>query len=469
VDRLSLLDAEFLHVEDDVTHMHIAGVSTFEGPSPGVEGVMALLSSKLHLIPRYRQRVRSVPLELGRPIWVDDPYFNLGYHVRHTALPAPGDDDQLCRLMGRLMSQRLDRDRPLWEAWVVEGLEGNRWALISKVHHCMVDGVSGVDLLTVLLDAEPDRALDEPVPWSPQPEPSGAARVVDAWGGLAADTGRLAGRIFSGLKDPLGTARSALHTGSGLIDMGRHLGSTPPLSIEGTIGPHRRWAHSSVSLADVRAIRGAYPCTVNDVVLAAVAHGYRQLLLSRGEDVDRAIVRTLVPVSVRGADAHGVPDNRVSAILYELPVGVRDPMVRLAVVHRQMGDLKESGMAEAGEAVTSLGALAPPMVVGNVSRLAARVMHQLPQRSVNTVTTNVPGPQYPLYCLGREMLTHLPFVPITEGVRVGTAILSYNGALAFGITGDYDSAADIGVLARAIPTGVAELLERTEVLSTTGG
>jgi diacylglycerol O-acyltransferase / wax synthase len=465
VERLSTLDAEFLHLEDDVTHLHIAGVSVFEGPSPGLDGMMRLLDSKVHLIPRYRQRVRTVPLELGRPVWVDDPHFNLAYHVRHTALPAPGGDEELCHLMGRLMSQRLDRDRPLWEAWVVEGLADERWALISKVHHCMVDGVSGVDLLSVLLDTERESELPEPPTWTPDPEPSEVAKVLDAWSGLARGAADMAARTASGLRDPISTIRAAARTSVGLTQIGRHLGSTPPLSIEGTIGPHRRWAFSSVSLDDVRAIRRAHPGTVNDVVLAAVTGGYRELLLHRGEDPERAIVRTLVPVSVRTDDGKGVLDNRVSAILYELPVGVNDPVVRLSVVHRQMADLKESAMAEAGEAVTTLGDLAPPMVVGFVSRFASRLMHRLPQRSVNTVTTNVPGPQFPLYCLGREMVAHLPFVPIAEGVRFGTAILSYNGQLAFGVTGDYDTAPDVSLLADSIAEGIDELRERAGVLA----
>lgn len=462
MDRLSLLDAEFLHVEDGISHMHIAGISVFEGPAPTADDLVELLAAKLHLIPRYRQRVRFVPLELGRPVWVDDPYFNLAYHVRHTCLPAPGDDEQLCRLMARLMSQPLDRNRPLWESWLVEGLPDGRWALISKVHHCMVDGISGVDLLSVLLDLERDVALPEAPPWTPAPEPSNAALVLDAWSGLAADTVDLARRLPPLVTDPAATLRSLGETGQGLVRFGRRLSSTPPLSIEGTIGPHRAWAHSSASIADVRTIRSAFGGTLNDVVLAAVSFGYRELLRSRGEDADHAVVRTLVPVSVRSDDGHGVPDNRVSAILYELPVHLDDPVERLRAVHEQMDELKASHMAEAGEAVTALGNLAPPMVVGTITRMGSRLMHQLPQRSVNTVTTNVPGPQFPLYCLGREMLAYLPYVPISHGVRIGTAILSYNGSLAFGVTGDFDTAPDVAVLADAIPVGFAQLVERAE-------
>ena len=258
-------------------------------------------------------------------------------------------------------------------------------------------------------------------------------------------------------RDPLGAARSVVEKGEGLLGMGRHLGTAPALSIEGPIGPDRAWAHSSASLADVKAIGRAVGGTVNDVVLAAVSAGYRDLLAERGDDPDTAVLTTLVPVSVRGPEADGVPDNRVSAILFELPVGIADPVERVHHVCAEMAALKRSHMADAGEAVETLSALAPPMVVGTVSRWAARLMHRLPQRSVNTVTTNVPGPQFPLYCLGREMVEYRPFVPITHGVRVGTAILSYNGTLSFGITGDRDTAPDVDVAAQAIAADVSHL------------
>jgi diacylglycerol O-acyltransferase len=458
VERLSTLDAEFLHLEDGVAHMHIAGISVFEGPSPTIDDLLRLLRSKMHLIPRYRQRVRSVPFELGRPVWVDDPHFNLEYHVRATALARPADDEALCRLMGRLMSQPLDRSRPLWESWLVEGLPGERWALISKVHHCLVDGISGVDLLTVLLDIERDARLPDPQPWTPQPEPPAPALVLDAWAGLARDAAGLAQRAVAAMRDPLAAARSLTRTGAGLARFGRHLAPTPPLSIEGAIGPHRVWAHAEASMDDVRRIRQVFGGTLNDVVLSAVANGYRQLLLVRGDDPDAAVVRSLIPVSVRGEDARGVPDNRVSAVLCELPVHLSDPLERLAAVRDQMAALKHSYMAEAGEAVTTVGELAPPMVVGTVSRWAIRLLHALPQRSINTVTTNVPGPQFPLYCLGREMLEYRPFVPLSHGVRVGTAILSYNGRLSFGVTGDFDTVPEVGVLAAGIPSAIDDLL-----------
>jgi diacylglycerol O-acyltransferase / wax synthase len=460
MDRLSTLDAEFLHLEDGIAHMHIAGASVFKDPPPSLDDVSRLVAAKLHLIPRYRQRVRRVPFELGRPVWVDDPHFDLGYHLRHTALPTPGDDATFCRLMGRLMSLPLDRERPLWETWLVEGLEGGHWALVFKIHHCMVDGVAGVELLNVLLDVAPESAPAVPEPWEPEPEPNGVAKVIDAWCGLTADGVAIGRGLARVVTDPAGVMRSLAGTVRGLGRLAGDLGATPVLSIEGAIGPHRAWAHSSASLDDVRTIRAAFGGTINDVVLAAVSGGYRELLIARGEDADGAVLRSMVPVSTRHDDGRGVPDNRVSTLLYDLPVHVVDPVERLELVHEQMTELKSSHMAEAGEAVTAIGNLAPPMLVGSMSRLAIRTMHQLPQRSVNTITTNVPGPQFPLYCLGREMLEYRPFVPISHGVRVSTAILSYNGRLCFGITGDDETAADVGVVATAASDGVAELCRR---------
>ena len=457
---MSTLDAEFLHLEDGVGHMHIGAVCIFADPPPSFDDISGMIAAKLHLIPRYRQRVRTVPFELGRPVWVDDPHFALEYHLRHTALPAPGDDVAFCRLMGRIMSQPLDRDRPLWENWVVEGLEGGRWAVVCKIHHCMVDGIAGVDLLRVMLDLEPDTEVGVPEPWEPRPEPGGAAKVLDAWGGLASNVITAALELPRAITHPMDTLHSAAGTACGLARFAGDLAATPPLSIEGSIGPHRTWAHSSASLADVRTIRSAFGGTVNDVVLAAISGGYRELLLSRGEDADRAHVRSMVPVSTRHDDGRGVPDNRVSILLYDLPVHIADPVERLGLVHDQMTELKESHMAEAGEVVVALGDLAPPMVVGRLSRMTIRALHRLPQRSINTVTTNVPGPQFPLYCLGHEMLEDRPFVPISHGVRVSTAILSYNGNLFFGITGDYATAPDVHVLARAASTGIEELRGR---------
>ncbi len=458
MERLSALDAEFLHIEDGVGHMHIAGACTFDDPPPSLGELLDLVASKLHRIPRYRQRVRSVPLDLGRPVWADDPHFELGYHVRHTALPAPGDDATFRNLMGRLMSQPLDRARPLWETWLVEGLHGGRWALVFKVHHCMVDGVAGVGLLAELLDLERETSLEEPVPWAPEPEPSGASKVLDAWQGAIEDVTHTVSQVPRLVTRPQAALREALDTGRGLVRAATSLRSAQPRSLGGDIGPHRVWSHSEATLADVKRVRLRFGGTVNDVVLAAVSGGFRELLVARGEDPEQTVVRSLVPVSTRHEDQRGVTTNRVSMLLYELPVHVADPVERLQLVTEQVAELKASHMAEAGDAVTRLGDLAPPMLMSSVSRLVVRAMHRLPQRSVNTVTTNVPGPQFPLYCLGRRMTGYWPYVPIAPGVRLGTAILSYDGVLSFGFTGDRATAPDVDVLARSTTGAVAELV-----------
>ncbi len=468
MQRLHLLDAQFLHLEDAAAPMHIACISIFAGPVPQAAEIEALFRSKLHQVPRYRQRVRFVPLELGRPVWIDDPRFDLGYHLRRTALPAPHDDRALCNLMGRIMSQPLDRDRPLWEAWVVEGLKGRRWALISKIHHCLVDGISGIELLAALLDTERESRLPDVVPWTPAAEPSDLALVLDAWRGLAGDAFAWARKTRDGLTHPADGVRAVVETGQGLIGFARRLLIKPPSSIVGTVGTHRVYAHASVTLDDVRTVRKGLGGTVNDVVLAAVTAGIRALLLHRGEPIGPAGIRSLVPVSVRTADARGISDNRVSALLCDLPVHLADPRERLRVLSAQMAELKGSHMVEAGEWATELGDLAPPMVVGTVTRLVTRAMHQLPQRAINTVVTNVPGPPFTLHCLGRTLLECLPYVPIIQGVRVGTAALSYDGRIAFGITGDYDSARDVDVMAAAIAVEVRALVRLARRAATAG-
>lgn len=459
MDRLTSIDAEFLYLEDGISHMHIAGACVFGDPKPTLEEIELLVASKLPTIPRYRQRVHPVPFGLGRPVWVDDPHFDIKYHLRRAGLPAPADDKTFAELVAQLMSQPLERDRPLWEITLVEGLRDDRWALVFKVHHAMVDGVSGVGLLSAILDLEVDAALPVEEPWTPQPSPSSPWFVLDAWWGLTQDAARSVSGLPHAIANPVEAAQGLLEVGRGMWNFIPGLSSTPTTSIDGKIGPSRSWATSSTDLGDVKAIGKLHGGTVNDVVLAAVAAGHRELLLSRGEDPAELVIRTLVPVSTRRGDELDVPDNRVTAILYDLPVDEPDPVTRLSRVHEEMDVLKAAHMAEAGDVVLHLLDLAPPMILGTVSKLAERVMQDNPQHSVNTVTTNVPGPQFPLYCLGREMLEYQPFGPIAHGIRICTAILSYNGKLAFGVTGDRATMPDVGVLAEAIPAAIEELLQ----------
>ena len=457
MDRMNPLDASFLYLENGVTHMHVGSCAIFEGPTPPYDELLRAFGAKLPLVPRYRQRVRFVPFDLGRPVWVDDPHFNLEYHVRHSALPRPGTGAELERLMGRVMSQELDRNRPLWEAWVVEGLEGGKWALISKVHHCMIDGVSGVDLVMVMLDQtrEPTPpAMDD---WDPEPEPSSLRLAADAVSSLLTSPREQARAVRSVLRQPREALRRARVLTTGLHNFGTALRPTPPTTVDGSIGPHRRWTSARTTLDDVRAVRQAFGGTVNDVVLTAIASGLRDLILSRDEDPSEVTLRSLVPVSMRSADAHGVYDNRVSAIFFDLPVDIADPIERLAAVRAEMARLKESHEPEAGEVLTSLAG-AFPAVTAQATRLAVRLMTRMPQRSMNTVTTNVPGPPMALYAGGREMLEYLPFVPLGPGVRVGVAILSYHGGISFGVTGDFDTVPDVQVVARGIERAMVELV-----------
>ncbi|MDQ1444691.1 MAG: diacylglycerol O-acyltransferase / wax synthase [Acidimicrobiaceae bacterium] len=447
MDRMSPLDASFLHIENENNHMHIASVAIFEGPAPDCAEVMAMVESKLTLVPRYRQKVRFVPLELGRPLWVDDPHFNLGYHVRATALPHPGGDQQLRNLVGRVMSQQLDRSKPLWEMWMVEGLEDGHWALLSKTHHAMVDGVSGTDLLSVVLDTEASPARQPVAEFEPEPEPNRPRLVADALRDRLANPYEQYRVVRSATRQVRDVAR-------GLRSMAGLVRPTPSSTLNGPIGPHRTWAWARSSLADVKTVRGALGGTVNDVVLAAITRGFRDLLIGRGEGVDR-VVRTLVPVSVRSEAERGTYNNKVSAMFAALPVGIEDPTERLDAIKEQMTGLKESKQAVAGEVLTSLTGFAPPQLLA----LGTRVFSRVQQRNVNTVTTNVPGPQYPLYAVGRRMLEAFPYVPLAGSVRIGVAIFSYNGLLNFGITGDLDTAPDIEVLARGIEEGMAELVK----------
>ena len=460
MDRMSPLDATFLHIEDGVNHMHIASCAIFEGPAPAYSALVELFRGKLPLVPRYRQKVRFVPGAVGRPVWVDDPHFRLDYHIRHTALPPPGSRNDLSNLMGRLMSHELDRHRPLWETWMVEGLADGTWALISKVHHCMVDGVSGTDLMTVVLDTSPDGSPPVDDHWRPTAEPSDATLVRDAFFDTLVSPEELMRRGWSLFRTPKRIATEAVEVFAGARSLGRQLRPNVLLPIEGTIGPHRRWLSVQTTIDEVKQIRAAHGGTVNDVVLAAITSGFRDLLLARGEQLDGVVVRSLVPVSLRSNGDHSL-NNQVSALIAELPVSIDDPIDRLHAVQAQMVALKASHQADASKLLFDLADYAPPPLLSVGLRTAVTVMRRLPQRSVNTVTTNVPGPQVPLYACGREMLEYLPFVPLAQGVRTGVAILSYNRRIAFGVTGDWDTVPDLHLLADGIATGMRDLLDRS--------
>ncbi|MCW2904318.1 MAG: acyltransferase [Streptosporangiaceae bacterium] len=455
---MSGLDASFFLIEDENTPLHVASVVVFEGPPPSYGDLVRKVVSKLPQIPRYRQRVRSLPLHLGRPVWTDDPHFQILYHLRHTAVPAPGNADQLRNLAGRVLGQRLDPSKPLWEIWLVEGLEDGRWALIGKVHHCMVDGVAGIDLLTALFDLSPDATEhQEPEPWEPEPEPSELELVLD---GLRQN---LAGPVrglnaLPGLVGSLRNGREIREFAGGLSRSVARFVRPSASSLNGPIGPHRRWCWVQGDLDEVRTIRRALGGTVNDVVLAAVTRGFRDLLEGRGELSPAAVVRTAVPVSLRTSDDKDQMTNRIAPVFLNLPCGEADPLHRLHRIRKQMDDLKRSHQEVGSTTLTRLTntAVAPALLT-----LAARTPMRLHNPMVQTITTNVPGPPFPLYVLGRKVVELHPYVPIAGGMRVATAIFSYLGKLNFGLTGDFDAMPDLEVLAQGIRAGFDELTEKT--------
>ena len=452
MDWMSPMDASFLHIEGPMNPMHIGGVSIFEGPAPPFEHFEQMVAGKLGMVPRYRQKVRFVPLALGRPVWVDDPHFNLSYHLRHTALPPPGSDDQLRRTAARIFAQHLDRSKPLWEVWMVEGLTGNRWALLSKVHHCMVDGVSATDLMTVMF--ETGEPVDSDSSWMPDPEPSGIELLARSLSHRAMFPSEIVRSARAAVRAPLMTLGQGRDVARALTSAAGMLRPPGRSSLTGPVGPHRIWSWAHLRLTDVKAVRGVLGGTVNDVVLSVVAGGFRDLLESRGEQVEGRSIRALVPVSVRKPGEKGVYDNQVSAMFAELPVGEADPVARLAAVSKQMDGLKQSKQAVAGEVLTSLSGFAPAMLLALGARAAARS----PSLGVQTGVTNVPGPQAPLHTLGRRLLESYPYVPVIGNVRISIAIFSYDGGLYFGVSGDYDSSSDVDVLTKGVERAMNELI-----------
>jgi WS/DGAT/MGAT family acyltransferase len=457
MERMSTLDAGFFFIEDENTPMHVGSVAVFEGPPPSYGDLVRLLLAKLPHVPRYRQRVRTIPLNLGRPVWTDDAHFEILYHVRHTAVPAPGGAEQLRNLAGRVFAQRLDLAKPLWEMYLVEGLAEGRWAIISKVHHCMIDGVAGWDLAALLLDASPDA---EPPPlstWTPAHAPSTVELLVDGLRDVVGSPLRQLARIPA-LATSLLNGGELLAFGRGLPITARRLGDRAARSLNGPSGPHRRWEWAEASLGEVKRIRAAFGGTVNDVVLAVVARGFRDLLAGRAGLVADQVVRSLVPVSVRAEAEQGTLNNRVSAVLVNLPVGEPDAQRRLGLIRDQMDDLKQTRQAVGAQALTELAGFAAPTLLA----LGTRMMMRFPQPVMQAATTNVPGPRFPLYLLGRQMVQIYPYVPIGNNIRISIGIFSYLDQLNLGINADFDAVPDIAVLSAGIRAGIDELLEQAE-------
>jgi diacylglycerol O-acyltransferase / wax synthase len=448
-DRLSPLDASFLHVEDASSHMHVACVMVFDGDAPPYEAFLEHIDRRLGLVPRYRQRLAEVPLAQARPRWVDDERFDLRYHVRATALPGDAGDEELRVLAGRVFSQHLRRDRPLWEMWLVDNVSDGRFAVLSKTHHALIDGVSGLDILSVLFS--PEEANEQH--WRPRPTPSDRELLAEALADRASSARELLRPVRALLRGPRQAATRLAETAvaAGAFSWAGLQPAPPTPYNAATVGPDRRFQWVRGSLAEAKVIKNELGGTVNDVVLATVSGGVRRHLIRRGVDVEGLTLKAFVPVSLRGDDEHELSGNKVSGMIAPLPVSCSDPVECLQRISAAMHGVKNSGQIAGAQALTELTALAPPAVVQQVARSITR------QRFVNLVVTNVPGPQFALHFAGRELRDIFPMVPLGKNLTFGVAIVSYNGTLDFGLVGDFNAMYDLDDVARDFAAAHDEL------------
>lgn len=455
-ERLSVLDASFLYMEKPNVHMHVGGVAILD-PSTRSDGrltagdVTELIESRIHMVPRFRQKVATPPLGLGRPVWVDDLDFDLDFHVRRAALPAPGSGRELADFVQRVHSRPLDRTKPLWEMYVIEGLEDGFVAVLMKSHHAMIDGVSGIDLATVLVDFTPEPRDISPVPWKPEREPSGLDLVRRSLADQMANPVRAlvesVGWVLRAPQDAVAQARRVFGGLGSLLS----LGQAPAGPFSAPVGPNRRFAMAEIPVADARAVKNALGGTVNDVVLTAVAGSLRTLLVRRGERVRGRSLRALVPVSIRDPSQQMAMGNQVSMFFVDLPVGAADAARRLRRITAATRELKSSHQAMAATALINTARWAPPTLHGLAARLLAR------QRVANLVVSNVPGPQVPMYLGGARLLVAYPVLPVGETMGLSVAVTSLSGTMGFGFTGDWDSVPDIDVLAEGLLEAVDDL------------
>src|SRR5271168_1287377 len=455
LDRLTPIDAAFLHQEGPHSHMHVGGLTIAEGPPPPMEDFLEQIRWRLHLVPRYRHKLAFTALDSGRPVWIDDPSFSLEFHVRHTALPTPGTWVQLQSLAARIFSQQLDRTQPLWEMWLIEGLQEDRFALITKTHHSLIDGIAGVDLATVLFDLsrEPPPIRHSGRAWQPHSEP-GTVELVTAGlrgalrAGLALAEGAV--EVITHPDHAFASLREAAEGIGEIIWAGLNPAPETPLNVH--IGPHRRFVGVADRLDDFKLVKNAFGGTVNDVVLAVVAGALRTFLISRGRHTEGVELRALVPVSVRSEQEHHTMGNRIVVMRGPLPVYIADPIQRLQFVSQAMDGLKESKQALGAEVIAGVQNFAPPTILAQASRL------NFSTRLFNLLVTNVPGPQFPLYVLGREMLEAVPVAFLPENHTLAIAIMSYNGQMNFGLLGDFDAVPHLEVIGENIQEELGALV-----------
>ena len=458
-DRLSPLDVSFLYLESPTTPMHVGSVALFQRPEQGFDydRLCTIISERLGSVPRYRQIVKWVPGHLANPVWVDDVDFDISYHVRRSALPRPGTEPQLRELVGRLVSRPLDRNRPLWEIYLVEGVEGDRAAIVTKTHHAMVDGVSAVDVGTMILDLTPEPEHKPAEQWHPAKPPSSVSLAVGAVGDAVRRPVEVIDTVRGAVADVRRTARRVGGLAGGLFSAFNTVGrAAPPSPFNVDIGEQRRFGMAKTELDDYKRVRKAYGGTINDVVLATVAGALRSFLLMRGEPVTTTTtLRAMVPVSVRTDDQQGALGNKVSSYFVDLPVGEPNPVVRLHQVSYAMKAHKESGQSVGADAIIALSGFAPPTIHATAARLASGMTRRL----FNLVVTNVPGPQFPLYAAGARMLEAYPVVPLAKGQGVCIGLMSYDGGVYYGLNADRDAMPDVDVLASSIEESLAELVE----------
>jgi len=458
-ERLTAMDTSFLVLEKPGSPLHVSATLIYEaGPMEKAEGGVdiaayrAATESVLDQIPRYRQKLEWIPL-VGHPVWVDDAAFNLDYHIRHTSLPNPGSEEQLKKLSARIMSQPLDPTKPLWEAWVVEGLEGGRFAVISKIHHCMVDGAAGKDLAQILHSTEPDERTPASAPeWNPRPAPTPRALLADEVGRYASLPFRAVGGLREAARE-FGELGKELTAGArsffSMMSAMREEPSKTPLNH--AIGPHRRFDWRDMSLADVKAVRRGLGCTINDLVLATVTGAVRRFLERREHDLDGIDFRIAAPVSIRTADDHEM-GNRVSQWFVRAPVDEADVLARVEKIRAATEELKASKQALDADLIMNIAEWTPTILLSLASRSASG------SAPYNMMVTNVPGPQEDLYLLGARLQSLYSQVPIADSTALGIALVSYAGKLCWGFNADYDSVPDLAHFADAIEASFEEIV-----------